>query len=84
MILTEFKASKAVTEALNDLAKAAESKGYDLYRVTIHSATEFSCVPYTQLGTRIYPWSLVELPASVHHLGDGRFSVVVTPKSKEK
>jgi len=84
MILEKFTASKAVTEALNDLAKSAELKGYDLYRVTIHSATEFSCVPYTQLGTRIYPWSLVELPASVHHIGDGRFSVVSTSKEKAK
>jgi len=84
MILQKFEASKAVTEALNDLAKAAQLKGYDLYPVVIHSATEFSAKPYTQLGTRIYPWSLVELPASVHHLGDGRFAVVSPPKSKEK
>jgi len=84
MILEKFEASKAVTEALNDLSKAAELKGYDLVRIEIHSATEFSAKPYTQLGTRIYPWSLVEIPASVHLVGDCSFAVVTPPKSKEK
>ena len=84
MILEKFEASKAVTEALNDLSKAAELKGYDLYPIVIHNDKEFSAKPYTQLGTRTYPWSLVELPASVHLLGNDRFSVVTPPKSKEK
>jgi hypothetical protein len=84
MILEKFTASKEVTAALNDLSKAAELKGYDLVRVEIHSEKEFSAKPYTQLGTRTYPWSLVELPASVHLLGNDRFSVVTPPKSKEK